>query len=238
MTTKPDSPADGNQEEATSDVSESVGNQMGSSGEAKYLTEEKFTQLFNSGLETFRRSLQSEKDKGIKKTNERIDMMEGDVKQILQLAKKSGKSVDEILSDIDAQEEAEARQATLEIAKMFREGKLPGVGSQGSEKTNGVDVNAVLNELELDESDTRVQAFRARQFTSSEELYRESAKLVKQIHTRQPSDSDTPSHEGKRKEPVASREQLQQEYQTRSKGLYGTDLVRLKREMREKGLTV
>lgn len=238
MTTTLDSGDQGTPEKAISDGSNSQPNQMGSSGEAKYVTEEVFQSILDQKLESFRRSLQSDKDKGIKKATERIESMEGDLKKVLQLASKGGKSVEDLIAELDAQEEQEARQASIEVARMLREGKFPVASSQGSEQATGVDVSAVLNELELDESDTRVQAFRARQFKSNEELYRESAKLLKQIHTRQPEDSDAPSSEGKRQSVPTNLQALKTEYESRSKGLYGTNLVRLKREMREKGLTV
>lgn len=233
--TKPDSDGEGTQD-SQSESSNSQSNQKGSSGEAQYVTVEQF-QTLNQSIENLRRSFQSDKDKGIKRVEQKVDAVEGDLRTILQQASQSGKSVGDILSELEAQEEREARQAMLEMSRAFREGKLSG-DSRGSGQQQGVNTSAVMAELELDESDTRVQAFRAKTFTSETEAYREGAKLLKQISTNQPSDADSPSKEGKRQSVPANEEQLQQEYQQRSKDLNGRALLNLKMEMRKKGLSI
>lgn len=227
--TKPDSDGKGIQEEATSEDSNSQSNQKGSS-EPQYVTVEEFNRL-NQGIEALRRSMQSEKDKGVKKVAAEV----GELRQILQGY--SDKSVGDVLADLNRQEEQEARQAMLDFARMMKQGNFPSGNSGGSEP-KGVDVSAVVKELELDESDTRVQAFRAKTFASEAEALREAAKLQKQILTVQPSDADQPSKEGKRTAPATNQAQLQQEYEQRSQKLYGASLLRLKREMRDKGLEI
>lgn len=228
MSTKPDSDGEGN-EERHSEVSNNQSNQKGSSGDPKYVTVEEFMKL-NQTLEAMRRSLQSEKDKGVK----RLEGEVGELKQILQSYR--GKSTDEILQDLEEQEEREARQAVIEMARGFREGRFPERESrQDSQK--GVDVAGVLKELELDDSDTRVQAFRSRAFQSETEAYREAAKLVKQINTTRPDEADQPSITNKRLS-ASSQEELRKEYDRRSEKLYGPALLKLKKEMREKGLEI
>lgn len=231
MTTKPDSGGEGTQEQAGSEGSNSQPNQKGSSGEAQYVTLEQFNKL-NQGLESMRRSMQSEKDKGIKQVRAEV----GELREILQGY--AGKNVSDVLDALNEQEERDARQATLELAKLIREGKLSSGGSGGTEQSKGVDVGAVLKELELDEGDTRVQEFRSRSFASETEALREAAKLQKKILTVQPSAADEPSTEGKRHAPASNQEKLREEYNTRAAKLYGTPLLRLKREMREKGLEI
>jgi hypothetical protein len=147
-------------------------------------------------------------------------------------------SVDDLLTDLKEQEERESREAMLEVARAFREGKFPVSGSGGSGAQSGVDINAVLTELELDPTDTRVQAFRSKQFGSETEAYREGAKLLKQISTTQPDDADNPSKESKRQSVPTNQAALRQEYDQRSQKLYGPALLRLKKEMRDKGLEI
>jgi hypothetical protein len=110
--------------------------------------------------------------------------------------------------------------------------------AQGSAQASGVDVTNVLRELELDETDTRVQEFRSRSFGSEAEAYREAAKLLKTISTRQPSAADMPSPVGRGATTATKLEQLRQEYDSRSKNLRGQQLINLKMEMRKKGLNV
>src|SRR5688572_20935313 len=183
MTTKPDSDGEGTQEQASSEGSDNQSNQKGVQA-AKYVTVEQFQATLNQSLEQFRRGLQSDKDRGVKKVAAEV----GELREILQNYAQGGKSVNDVLNDLEAQEEREARQAILETAKALREGKFPSFGSGGTGQEKGVDVNAIVSELEMDETDTRVQAFRAKQFSSPADAYREGAILLKKIQTNQPTD--------------------------------------------------
>jgi hypothetical protein len=231
MTTKLDSAEEGTQD-SQSESSNTQANQKGVQA-TQYVTVEQFNSL-NQGIEALRRSLQSEKDKGIKKVQAEV----GELREVLQSYAQGGKSIHDILGDLEAQEEREARQATLELAKMFRESRMSGSGSGGTGALQGVDVSAVLTELELDPTDTRVQEFRAKKFANETEAYREGAKLQKQILTKQPSDADKPSPEGRRQASPQGQDALMQEYNERSQKLYGHALLRLKTEMRGKGLEI
>ena len=234
MTTKPDSGADGTQA-SQAEGSNTTPNQKGSSGEEQYVTVAQFQQL-NQSIESLRRAMQSDKDKGIKRVEGRLDGIEGSVKEVLQSYSRSGKSIEDLVGDLQEQEEREFRSQQRELVEMLRTGRLPG-GSGGTGQ-QGVDVSSVLTELELPSDDVRVQAFRSRQFANEAEAYREGAKLQKQILTKQPSDADAPSSEGKRQSAATDQRALMQEYQERSSKLHGQQLLRLKAEMRQKGLEI
>lgn len=182
------------------------------------------------------RTLQSQKDKGIAKTNQRIDSLEKDVKSVLRTAHQRGQSVQDVLTEMEALEEAESRAALLEMAQAFKSGRIPGTFAQGSAEQTGVDVTNVLRDLELDVEDVRVKEFASRQFASESEAYREAARLVKSISTKRPSGGDQPSFESKGAPTASKEEALRQEYAERSKDLRGQQLMNLKMEMRKKGL--
>ncbi len=229
-----DSTQDGTQA-SQAEGSESSGNQTGVQPTAS-VTVEQFNQL-QSQLETLRRSLQSDKDKAVKKTNARVDALEGDLRSVLQGAVKDGKSLTDVLSEIDAEEERQARQSILEMARIFREGKLPEVGSGGSGQAAGVKAADVVQELGLPVEDVRVKAFMSLNFADGAEAYREAAKLTKSL-SRQPSDADRAGEVAEQQKNASTQEQLMQEYKTGSKNLLGNELVRYKQEMRKRGLNI
>ena len=182
------------------------------------------------------RSMQSEKDKGIANTNKRIDGLEKNLKEALRVAQQKGQSIQDLLGEVEAQEQADTQQALAELAQAFRSGQFSGRQALGGADNTGVDVTNVLRELELDENDMRVKEFRSRQFKSNEEAYREGAKLLKTITTKQPTQASAPSPQGGLGQSPNQQEALKQEYDERSKNLRGTALIQLKMEMRKKGL--
>lgn len=189
-------------------------------------------------FDALQRQTQSGKDRAIKQTNQRLDALEGDIRQVLQTARSQGKSVDDLLRDVDEAEERETRQLMMEMARSFREGRFPGQPERQSGENQGSFAADVLSDLELDAADTRVQAFRAKQFASREEAYREGAKLLKQIQSVQPSDADRPSEPSPTRKPATNQDELRREYEQGSKGLYGRQLILFKQQMREKGLEI
>lgn len=189
-------------------------------------------------LDTLARQQQSGKDRAIKQTNSRLDALEGNLREVLQTARTQGKSVDDLLKDVDEAEERETRSLMLEMAKSFREGRFPGPAGRQPEGDKGTIASEVLSELELDASDTRVQEFRARSFASREEAYREGAKLLKKIQTVQPSDADKPGEVSGTRRPATNQEELKREYEQGSKDLYGRQLILFKQQMRQKGLDI
>lgn len=199
------------------------------------LTAEQLTQILDQRFEAFRRSSQSGKDKAIKETNQRVDGLEGDLRAVLQKASQEGRTISDVLSDIDADEERQARQSILEMAKFFREGKFPEPGSGGTGQGSGVKVAEVVQELELPVDDLRVKEFMSRNFSDRAEAYREAAKLTKSL-LRQPSDADKAGETSQRATDVPTLQKLQDEYNERSKNLRGQALINLKAEMRKKGL--
>lgn len=229
-----DSLEQGTQGAATPEGSDVAGNQKGSS-QPEYITVEQFSKI-QEQIEALRRQMQSSKDKAVKRTEERLEGLERDVKTVLQTALKQGKrDISDVLAEIEESEEAETRELLRKMALTYKEG-----GFQRDERgssTGGVDVEGVIQELELDKSDPRVSEFRTRQFASREEAYREAAKLLKLI-TKQPSEADRPSDVAKRQEYATKQEQLMAEYRERAKNLRGRDLIDLKFEMRKKGLQI
>jgi polyhydroxyalkanoate synthesis regulator phasin len=141
-----------------------------------------------------------------------------------------------VLGEIEADEERESREALLEMARAYKSERASGANGLGGQQTSGVDVTNVLRELELDESDTRVQNFRARNFSSESEAYREAALLLKSITSKQPSDADLPSGVAKGAMKPDEAQRLMQEYEQKSKTARGQALVNLKMEYRKKGL--
>jgi outer membrane murein-binding lipoprotein Lpp len=186
-------------------------------------------------VDALARSLQSDKDKGIARTNQRIDRLEGDIKEVLRTAVKSGKSTQDLLGEIEQAEEAESRQALLEMAQAFKTGKFPASMGSGSAERTGVDVSSVIRELELDPENIQVKAFLAKGYSSESEAYREGAKLIKSL-SKQPSDADLPGNIASGRPVPNKNEALLQEYEQKAKDLRGQALINLKMQYRKKGL--
>lgn len=230
-----DSDSNGTQPSANGEGSDKGSNQTGGSAQPT-VTIEQLNQLLDQKLEAFRRSTQSEKDKAVKQTNQRLESVEGSLKEVLQAAASKGQSLSDLLGQLDQDEEVQARQATLELARAYREGKLFSP-SGGTEQKKGVDVGAVVQDLELPADDIRVKAFMAQSYQTADEAYREAAKVLKSI-SRQPTDADAPGSENTRQPNPPKQEQLMAEYKEGSKSLYGMELVKFKQKMRDKGLQI
>lgn len=225
---------DGIQEEPTSEDSKKSGGQRGSATEADLRAEladlnKKFDQLL--------RATQSNKDRAVKKVGEKVEALEGDVRELLRVAQREGKTIQDVVTELDTAEERESRQLLLEMARSYREGNFPSQSSRQTAK-QGVDVSEVLSDLDLDETDVRVKEFRSREFSSTDEAYREGAKLQRTIRTTQPTEADRASEIGKPPRPAGKQEELMKEYREGSKNLYGRALLLYKQEMRGKGLEI
>lgn len=188
-------------------------------------------------IDAMSRAMQSDKDKAVAKTNQRIDRLEGDLKSVLREAMKNGQSVQDILAEVEQTEERETRETLRELALAYRQGSLSNDGGRGSQPSEGAHATKVVSDLELDQTDVRVKAFMSRSFGSEAEAYKEAALLIKSIATKQPSEADIPSNVGGTHGPNKL-EALQQEYNTRSQNLRGNALIALKMEMRKKGLPI
>ena len=207
------------------------------SSEPEYVTVEQFKTITEK-LEQIARLTQSEKDRAVKKTNERVDAVEGTLKEVLQSAAKRGVSLADLLDEAERHEQEQFQKDMREMVESFKSGNFPAAKSQGSETDNGVDVSKVLKELELDLNDTRVKEFAAKQFGNVADAYKEGAKLIKTISTRQPKDSDKPAGTSERAAAGNKQEQLMAEYNEGSKKLRGQALINYKMEMRKKGLEI
>ena len=228
-----DSDLKGSQGQASPETSDSKPNQTGSS-QPEYVTVDQFNKLMTQ-IESLRRSGQSDKDKGIKAVTERVDALSNDLKAVLQSAQGRGQNISDVLAELDEQEELETRRMMREFLASQKSGApRKESGGSGSEL---VDVAGIIAEYELDPEDTRVQAFRSKQYTSEAEAYKEAAKLLKSM-TKQPSEADLPSKVAGERQRAPKQEALEQEYKERSKGIRGQELISLQREMRRKGLRI
>jgi DNA polymerase III gamma/tau subunit len=129
-------------------------------------------------LQKLESGYQSDKDRAVKNTNERLNKLEGDIRPLLERALQhtaSGKTAVEALNLVQSeQEETVTKQALAEFAQAWRSGKLPDGFGAGNAQAQGVDVGAVLAEYGLDPKDSYVAGKLAGQtFTSKEqaELY-------------------------------------------------------------------
>lgn len=222
---------EGTEENAISEGSDKAANQKGSSKQ-EYVSVAEFNKLQNQ-IESLRRGLQSDHDKGVKKVNERVAALEGDLRTVLQSAMQKGQSIGDVLDAIEAEEERSTRQTLKEMADAFRSGSFQ--KPDKAVEQNGVDVSSVVDELELDKNDLRVKDFMSKEFATEKEAMREGAKLLKTILKTQPSTADEPSSVARRQPNLPEQERLNEEYKEGSKGLYGQALIRYKQKMREKG---
>lgn len=223
---------EGTQDKAMSEGSDKMDNQK-SSDATEYVSVAEFKRL-QAQFEAIRRGEQSAHDKGVKEVRSRVEALEGDLQTVLQNARRDGKSLDEVISDIEAQRLQEERKLLLEAAQVIRGGGFQR-GSPGSEQTDGVDVSEVVNQLELDKNDMRVKAFLAQEFKSKEEALLEGARVLKTILRTQPSEADEPSAVAKSQKIPTNKEALDAQYKEGSKGLTGQALMNYRREMRAKG---
>lgn len=225
-------------QEGTQD-SQSEGSDKGTGqrgSEPEYVTVEQFKTITEK-LDQIARMTQSEKDRSVKRANERVDSIEGTLKEVLQGAAKRGVSLADLLDEAEKQEQAKFQEDMREMVQAFKTG-FPGVKSQGSEKTDGVDVSVVLKELELDLNDTRVKEFASKQFETKEQALIAGAKLIKTISTHQPNEADLPAGASERAKAAGKQEQLMNEYKEGSKKLFGQALINYKMEMRKRGLNI
>lgn len=227
--TKDSAELDGTEVEPTTEGSKSGSGQPSS---AASNVESEIKQL-KATVESLTRIIQSDKDRAVKKVGQRLDAVEGSLREVLQSAKKENLSVDDILSNLDAEAAREERELVLEMARAFKAGGPSSLG--GNQQKSGVDVDAILSDLELNKDDLRVKEFRSRNFQNREEALSSAIALRKSITTKQPSDADTPSDVSK--ESLQSKQaQLQQQYDEGSKNLRGQALINFKMKMRKQGL--
>jgi hypothetical protein len=114
-------------------------------------------EAFNQKIQKLESGLQSDKDRAVRKTNERLDKLEGDLRPMLERALQhtaSGKSADEALRLVQSeQDETVTKQALAEFAQAWRSGKLPEWIGAGTAQSQGVDMTSVLADYGLDPKD-------------------------------------------------------------------------------------
>jgi hypothetical protein len=102
----------------------------------------------------------SNKDKAVKKTNERLEKLEGDVKPLLERAADliaAGKSPSEAITQINSEQETiEERQVMREFVQAVKDGKLPTANTSGNVQAKGVNMAEVIKEYALDGNDASV----------------------------------------------------------------------------------
>lgn len=194
MTTSDSSLQDGSGTSPNVPSSSSVNVQRGS--EAGTYTKAEFDAL-KARLDKFERDTQSNKDRAVKSTNQRLDKFENELKPLLEQAQKyisNGSSVNEAVAQVQVdQDKAERENALYEMAMAFKSGKLPSTLA-GNESTEGVDVTEVITDLGLDPSDPAVKvAFEGKKFTleqaelTAARLVREKKKLPTPTQAQAPS---------------------------------------------------
>jgi hypothetical protein len=135
-------------------------------------------------LQRLESGTQSEKDRAVRKTNERMDRLEGDIRPMLERALQhtaSGKTAAEALNLVQSeQDEYQTRQALAEFAAAWKSGTLPAGFGAGTAGTQGVDVAQVLAEYQLDPKDPYVAGKLAGQtFTTKEQAELAAARILR-----------------------------------------------------------
>ena len=182
---------DSTSQEGTQESPNSEGSVSGNGQQSSYVTKEQFDSLM-SRLDKFERAAQSDKDRAVKRTNERLDGLEAQVKPILERAAvlmKGGADPNEALTQAQSEhEEVELKQAMREF---FKGGKLPSQ-PEGNGESKGVDVQSVIAEYGLDLNNPEVKlAFDGKQFNSLEQAELTAARLLKPKPT--PTAAQTPA---------------------------------------------
>lgn len=155
------------------------GSQEGSGQQSSFVTKEQYDALLNR-FEKFERTAQGDKDRAVKRTNERLNELEAQVKPILERAAvlmKGGAEPNEALSQAQNEhEEAELKQAMRDF---FKGGALPSQPA-GNGESKGVDIQSVIAEYGLDLNNPEVKiAFEGKQFSTIEQAELTAARLLK-----------------------------------------------------------
>jgi len=175
-------------------------------------------------LDKFERDAQGNKDRAVKRTNERLDELTDNLKPLLEQAQKyiaKGSSVNEAIAQVQEDKDRTDTDAALrEMARAWKSGQLPN-SPQGSGKSEGVDVTAVLNDLGLDISDPLVKvAFEGKNFTEAEAEAMGARLLREKKRQPTPTQAQAPSQPG-RPSPSPDGAQLTETYIKEMRGLVG-----------------
>lgn len=142
-------------EGAPSPTGSAQGSDSGGSGQVA-LSKEQWDAL-QARLDAIERRTQSDKDRAVRKANERLDKLEEGVRPLLERAAKEGKSVSDVLTELDQQDEIEFKQAMREMLSAIKTGTLP-IPAAGKPAGGGSDAAQVFVNKGLDLSEPDVQA--------------------------------------------------------------------------------
>lgn len=129
------------------------------SSEAVSIPKEQWVQLQKT-IERLERETQSDKDRAVKRTNERIDKFEKEYIPVLDRVVAlmgEGISKEQALNIVNAEEdEREFRGTVKEVAQLLKGGKLPTGTQSGNGVQSGGVVSEVIKQYGLDENDPEV----------------------------------------------------------------------------------
>lgn len=228
----------GTQENANSESSAGNSGQRGSE-QPEYVTVDQFNAI-QKQIELLVRTAQGDKDRAVRKVNQRVDELATDVKVVLQRAAQAGKSASDVVAEIKESEDAYNRQLIAEMAQAFKDGKFPAPITQGSVDGAEVDMMGVIDEFGLDIEDRRVAALSTQHFETIEDAEKAAIALLKKINkTSAPSDAERPTREGEAGRPVPKQEQLMAQYNEEIKNVRGVKAVtNVKMKYRKLGLNI
>lgn len=161
------------------------------SGQAVTLSQADWEAL-NRRLQAIERGEQAAKDRAVRKTNERLDRLEGDFRSLLERAAQEGRSAKDVLTDIAASEEADARQALMEMAQAFRSGKFSPAGVGIAQSATDAAAQ-VFSNVGLDPKDPDVAVAMSEVAGKSPEAIELAAYRLKERKASQPNPKDAQS---------------------------------------------
>lgn len=237
MTTLDSDPEVGTGGAPTPPASGPEGDQQDS--KAAYVAKAEFDALVKR-LQRLESGAQSEKDRAVKRTNERLDKLEGDVKPLLERAAQliaKGSSPEDAIAQVNSEQEEELdRRAIRELVSALKSGTLP-VPSAGTGQGQGAGVADVIAKAKLDPANPQVVELVRQHGHDLTELALEAGKLAAREKPA-PDLSAAPPMTGSGSVAVTP-EALRAEYEKKLKTTRGPDAVaRLKQEYRRKGLNI
>src|SRR3990167_704416 len=124
------------------------------SSETVTLSKEQW-ETINNRLTRIESGAQSEKDRAVRKVSDKVEKLENDLRPVLERASREGKSVDDVLKELDASDEDEFRDNVRKLAKALSSGALLQPGSDTTIGNNG-EVARIMQEYELSTNDPAV----------------------------------------------------------------------------------
>lgn len=178
MTTTDSTTLDGTPETPLSDGSQG---QVQQGSESVNITKREWDELQKT-LKRLDDETRSNKDRAVKKTNEKLEALEEKLSPVFENFAKliqEGKSPNEAYAKVKSeQDEAEDKQALRELAQAVKSGTLSSLFAGNKQETD-VNVDEVIAEYGLDGNSIEVRAAFNRKFGSREEAEVTAARLLK-----------------------------------------------------------